>query len=81
MRISERIQRVPPSGIRKFFELAEERADVISQVNHTTVGSIAQLQSATQNLTIGQSFNLTVDRGTTAVVLTATLTNRPTKQP
>ncbi|MCH7661540.1 MAG: aminotransferase class I/II-fold pyridoxal phosphate-dependent enzyme [Euryarchaeota archaeon] len=30
MRISERIQRVPPSGIRKFFELAEERDDVIS---------------------------------------------------
>jgi aminotransferase len=30
MRTSERIQRVPPSGIRKFFELAEERDDVIS---------------------------------------------------
>ncbi|MEM4782358.1 MAG: aminotransferase class I/II-fold pyridoxal phosphate-dependent enzyme [Halalkalicoccus sp.] len=30
MRTSERVGRVPPSGIRKFFELAEERDDVIS---------------------------------------------------
>ncbi len=30
MRVSERVGRVPPSGIRKFFELAEEREDVIS---------------------------------------------------
>ncbi|MDL5360913.1 aminotransferase class I/II-fold pyridoxal phosphate-dependent enzyme [Halalkalicoccus sp. NIPERK01] len=30
MRTSERVGRVPPSGIRKFFELAEEREDVIS---------------------------------------------------
>ena len=28
--LSERVQAVPPSGIRKFFELAEERDDVIS---------------------------------------------------
>ncbi|MFC4406056.1 pyridoxal phosphate-dependent aminotransferase [Haloarchaeobius iranensis] len=28
--ISERVRSVPPSGIRKFFELAEERDDVIS---------------------------------------------------
>lgn len=30
MKTSERVGRVPPSGIRKFFELAEEREDVIS---------------------------------------------------
>ncbi|MFC7007574.1 pyridoxal phosphate-dependent aminotransferase [Halalkalicoccus salilacus] len=30
MKVSERVERVPPSGIRKFFELAEERDDVIS---------------------------------------------------
>ncbi|WP_122088502.1 pyridoxal phosphate-dependent aminotransferase [Halalkalicoccus subterraneus] len=30
VRTSERVGRVPPSGIRKFFELAEEREDVIS---------------------------------------------------
>ncbi len=30
VRTSDRIGRVPPSGIRKFFELAEEREDVIS---------------------------------------------------
>ncbi|NHN40479.1 aminotransferase class I/II-fold pyridoxal phosphate-dependent enzyme [Halorubellus sp. JP-L1] len=30
MQLSERVQAVPPSGIRKFFELAEERDDVIS---------------------------------------------------
>ncbi|WP_135819683.1 pyridoxal phosphate-dependent aminotransferase [Halostella litorea] len=30
MKPSERVQRVPPSGIRKFFELAEEKEDVIS---------------------------------------------------
>ncbi len=30
MNPSERVQQVPPSGIRKFFELAEERDDVIS---------------------------------------------------
>jgi aminotransferase len=28
--LSERVQRTPPSGIRRFFELAEERDDVIS---------------------------------------------------
>ncbi|MCL9813376.1 pyridoxal phosphate-dependent aminotransferase [Natranaeroarchaeum aerophilus] len=30
MKISERVQQVPPSGIRRFFELAEEMDDVIS---------------------------------------------------
>ncbi|WP_435360472.1 pyridoxal phosphate-dependent aminotransferase [Haloarchaeobius sp. DFWS5] len=30
MKVSDRVQSVPPSGIRKFFELAEERDDVIS---------------------------------------------------
>lgn len=30
MKVSDRVERVPPSGIRKFFELAEERDDVIS---------------------------------------------------
>ena len=30
MNPSERTQRVPPSGIRRFFELAEEIDDVIS---------------------------------------------------
>ncbi|KYH25325.1 putative aspartate aminotransferase 2 [Halalkalicoccus paucihalophilus] len=30
VKTSERVGRVPPSGIRKFFELAEEREDVIS---------------------------------------------------
>ncbi len=30
MKISERVERVPPSGIRRFFELAEEMDDVIS---------------------------------------------------
>ncbi|WP_336344439.1 pyridoxal phosphate-dependent aminotransferase [Halalkalicoccus ordinarius] len=30
MRPADRVERVPPSGIRKFFELAEERDDVIS---------------------------------------------------
>jgi aminotransferase len=30
MKVSDRVDRVPPSGIRKFFELAEERDDVIS---------------------------------------------------
>jgi aminotransferase len=30
MKISERAERVPPSGIRRFFELAEEMDDVIS---------------------------------------------------
>ena len=30
MKISERVQQVPPSGIRRFFELAEEKDDIIS---------------------------------------------------
>ncbi|RJT02546.1 pyridoxal phosphate-dependent aminotransferase [Halococcus sp. IIIV-5B] len=30
MKISERVEQVPPSGIRRFFELAEEMDDVIS---------------------------------------------------
>jgi aminotransferase len=30
MKISDRVERVPPSGIRRFFELAEEMDDVIS---------------------------------------------------
>ncbi|WP_439026034.1 pyridoxal phosphate-dependent aminotransferase [Haloarchaeobius sp. DT45] len=30
MKVSDRVSSVPPSGIRKFFELAEERDDVIS---------------------------------------------------
>jgi aminotransferase len=30
MKVSERVERVPPSGIRRFFELAEEMDDVIS---------------------------------------------------
>ncbi|MFC7210210.1 pyridoxal phosphate-dependent aminotransferase [Natronoarchaeum sp. GCM10025321] len=30
MKISERVRKVPPSGIRRFFELAEEMDDVIS---------------------------------------------------
>jgi len=30
MNLSDRVERVPPSGIRKFFELAEEMDDVIS---------------------------------------------------
>ena len=30
MKLSDRVERVPPSGIRKFFELAEEMDDVIS---------------------------------------------------
>lgn len=30
MKVSDRVDRVPPSGIRRFFELAEERDDVIS---------------------------------------------------
>ncbi|KTG10124.1 aromatic amino acid aminotransferase [Haloprofundus marisrubri] len=30
MRIADRVERVPPSGIRRFFELAEEKDDVIS---------------------------------------------------
>jgi len=30
MKISERVEAVPPSGIRRFFELAEEQQDVIS---------------------------------------------------
>ncbi|WP_224336917.1 pyridoxal phosphate-dependent aminotransferase [Haloprofundus halobius] len=30
MRIADRVERVPPSGIRRFFELAEEKEEVIS---------------------------------------------------
>ena len=30
MKVAERVERVPPSGIRRFFELAEEMDDVIS---------------------------------------------------
>jgi aminotransferase len=30
MKIADRVQRVPPSGIRRFFELAEEKEEVIS---------------------------------------------------
>ena len=30
MKVADRVQRVPPSGIRRFFELAEEHDDVIS---------------------------------------------------
>ncbi len=30
MKPADRVQQVPPSGIRRFFELAEERDDVIS---------------------------------------------------
>ena len=31
---SERVRSVPPSGIRRFFELAEEMDDVISRAAH-----------------------------------------------
>ncbi|WP_224269451.1 pyridoxal phosphate-dependent aminotransferase [Haloprofundus salinisoli] len=30
MRIADRVERVPPSGIRRFFELAEEKEEIIS---------------------------------------------------
>jgi aminotransferase len=30
MKVAERVERVPPSGIRRFFELAEEKEEVIS---------------------------------------------------
>ncbi len=30
MKLADRVQQVPPSGIRRFFELAEEKDDVIS---------------------------------------------------
>ena len=30
MKIADRIEQVPPSGIRRFFELAEEMDDVVS---------------------------------------------------
>jgi hypothetical protein len=55
--------------------------DVIESVANSGVASIAQLKRATANLRLGQTVQLTVNRGTTLVTLTATLANRPVKQP
>jgi hypothetical protein len=52
--------------------------DVIVQIDHTGVDSVSQLRAALKHLKLGQSFQLVVDRGSTPVQLTATLTGRPT---
>jgi hypothetical protein len=51
--------------------------DVIVEINHTQVNSVSQVVAALKGITLGQSFQLTVDRGSTPVTLTATLTGRP----
>jgi membrane-associated protease RseP (regulator of RpoE activity) len=55
--------------------------DVIESINTTQVGSVAQLDQAVAKLKLGQRFQLVVDRGSTPVTLSATLTGRPTKSP
>jgi hypothetical protein len=54
--------------------------DVITAVNSTAVGSIAQLRAAVGKLSVGASFQLTVSRGSTPVTISATLANRPKRQ-
>jgi membrane-associated protease RseP (regulator of RpoE activity) len=54
--------------------------DVIESINGTQIESIAQLQKATQGLKLGNRFQLSVDRGSTPVTMTATLTGRPSRQ-
>jgi hypothetical protein len=54
--------------------------DVITQVNSTAVGSVAQLRAAVDKLSVGDAFQLTVDRGSTPVTIGATLANRPRRQ-
>jgi hypothetical protein len=51
--------------------------DVITQINQTEIGSIAELQAAVKNLQLGTRFQIVVDRGSTPVTISATLTNRP----
>ena len=51
--------------------------DVIVEINHTPVNSISQVIAALKSLPLGQNFQLTIDRGSTPVTLTATLTGRP----
>jgi predicted metalloprotease with PDZ domain len=54
--------------------------DVIESINNTQINSAAQLRSATAGLKVGNQLQLTVSRGSTTLTLTATLTNRPTRQ-
>ncbi len=54
--------------------------DVITAINSTGVGSIAQLRAAVGKLSVGAQFSLTVDRGSTPVTISATLANRPKRQ-
>jgi membrane-associated protease RseP (regulator of RpoE activity) len=51
--------------------------DVIVEINQTEVDSVSQVLAALKHLKLGQSFRLTVDRGSTPVQLIATLTGRP----
>jgi membrane-associated protease RseP (regulator of RpoE activity) len=54
--------------------------DVIESINATQIGSLSALLKAAGDLKLGNRFQLSVDRGSTPVTMTPTLTGRPTRQ-
>ncbi|WP_249010350.1 PDZ domain-containing protein [Conexibacter sp. DBS9H8] len=54
--------------------------DVLQTVGNRPVNTVGQLRSVTAALKLGQRVALTVNRGTTLVTVTVTLTGRPVRQ-
>jgi S1-C subfamily serine protease len=54
--------------------------DVIEAINTTPVGSIPELLKAAGTLKLGSRFDLSVNRGSTPLTITPTLTGRPSRQ-
>jgi membrane-associated protease RseP (regulator of RpoE activity) len=61
------------------YDAGVDPGDVIASINGTSINSVSQLSADTAKLKLGGTFQLTVDRGSTPVTMSATLSGLPTK--